>query len=171
MWPFCLGSSIKRLIRRSVMIFFCPSKRESLGVSSQCCSGAASLFRRPGQTSVIPEYDLKNVTISSDGPYMHYKKMKKSGKRAFGFTGSAILPGLCQRENTILSWKMLTFISEWASPANSRCEPPRREEEENRPASGRNESPALLTHLRNIKCTVCLPACALMNPRGAATCV
>lgn len=49
-------------------------ERESSGVSRKCSSGAASLFCRPGQASVTPEYRLKNVTISSDGPYKHPKK-------------------------------------------------------------------------------------------------
>lgn len=52
-------------------------------ISSICSSGAASLFRRPGQASVIPEYPLKNVTISSDGLNKHPKKKekKREGKK------------------------------------------------------------------------------------------
>lgn len=142
----------------------------SSGLSSKCSSGAASLFCRPGQASVVPEYRLKNATISSDGPHKHPKKEnEREKKRAFGFTGSAILPGLCQRENTRLSWKIHLRMS--LSPPNPESAPPPSKEKEKGRATGRNGSPALLTHLRNIKCTLCLPACALMNPRGAATCV
>ena len=64
--------------------------------NSQCRIGAASLFSHPGQASVIPECDLKNVTIFSDASYMHWEKKKKKRKeKAFGFTGSAFLSGLC----------------------------------------------------------------------------
>lgn len=39
--------------------------------NSQSRIDASSLFSHPGQAWVIPECDLKNVTISSDASYMH----------------------------------------------------------------------------------------------------
>lgn len=92
----------------------------------RCRVDAASLFSCAGQLSVTPEYNLKNATIFSNAPYVHLES-EGEGKKAFGFIRSAFLSGPeSGRENTILLWKKLAFISERASVPNPLCEPPRR---------------------------------------------
>lgn len=76
--------------------------------NSRCHVGAVLLFL--GQTWVTPDYDLKNVTISSDASYMHWGQKNKYLAAVDQHSSQACV--LYKSENTISFWKMLTFIFE-----------------------------------------------------------
>ena len=65
--------------------------RVLLYVNSRCRTGVVSLFSHPGQVSVIAEYELKNETVFSNAPNMHWGR--EGEKKAFGFIGSAFFSG------------------------------------------------------------------------------